>query len=504
MISYLIKCIICSGILIAVYHLFLEREKMFRFNRAYLLLSLVFALAVPFVSFEIPVEPGGQVFPDSPETILVQHIPITETTGSFTPLTSQSQWPIMPSWLGWAAIGWAAIGWAAVSLVLLIRFGWNIRSILKLKSQCRTIPMDGANLVLVPGEIVSYTFLNNIFIAENAFDNRDTQHEILAHELAHARQLHSLDIIGIELLTALFWFNPFLYFYQRAIRLNHEFLADETVLSHYDDVKNYQLLLLNSVLGAKQMSLSSSFNYSITKKRLAMMTKIQNTKKQYFKQATVAMLAIGLTFIFSEKIYSQVQSETKKTAKATPSKPAAKKKLKNRGPGSGISQAEVDEFNSAIQSHTRYVKNKKGRTDPIVTMEPKMEDRMYELFVKMSAEQQKVLIDSGITLFQMDIPVKQAPTPELFENWKKPTLYGVWINGKHVPNTELNKYKYSDIAEYWHSKLWGAAKKGRIYKYQLDIKTNDYFDKTYEQRVNNRVIITRVGWVGAKPATFRK
>ncbi|MCF0070774.1 M56 family metallopeptidase [Dyadobacter sp. CY261] len=493
MISYLIKCIICSGILIAMYHLVLEREKMFRFNRAYLLLSLAFALTVPFVSFEIPVEPVREVFQDNLPVLSGQNIPVTETTRSFTP-QPQNQWLTLFPWLCYTA----------VSLVLLLRFMWNIRSILKLKSKCRTVLMGEANLVLVPGDIVSYTFLNNIFIAETSFDRRDTQNEIIAHELAHARQMHSLDVIGIELLTVFFWFNPFLYFYQRAIRLNHEFLADETVLSQYDNVKNYQLMLLNTAIRGKEVSLSSSFNYSITKKRLAMMTKIQDQNRQYFKQAAVVVLALGLTFVFSEKIYSQVQPEIKKTPKTAANKPIASKKLTNRGPGNGISAAELDEFNTAIQSHTRYVKNKRGRTDPMVTMEPKLEDRMYELFVKMSAEQQKVLIDSGITLFQMDIPVKQAPTPELFENWKKPTLYGVWINGKHVPNTELNKYKYSDIAEYWHSKLWGAAKKGRIYKYQLELMTNDYFDKTYEQRINNRVIITRVGWVGTKPATFRR
>lgn len=498
MISYLIKCIICSGVLIAVYHLFLEKEKMFRFNRAYLLLSLLFALAVPWVTFEMAGEPVTEVLTDSPATWSVRKIPAPSAAGDFT-LAPQSVGPTLWPWLCWAAI----------SLVLLVRFVRNVWCILKLKSKCRTITVNGANLVLVPGGIpgrrlVSYTFLNHIFIDQDEFESRHLQGEILAHEFAHARQLHSMDVLAIELLTVLFWFNPFLYLYQSAIRLNHEYLADESVLSEYTNVKNYQLLLLDTVLRGKQVRLSSSFNYSITKKRLAMMTKIQNPDRQYFKQAATLVLALGLTFIFSEKIYSQAPTETKKTPKTAAEKPVTSKKPGNRGPGNGISAAELEEFNTTIQSHTRYVKNKKGRTDPMVTMEPKLEDRMYELFVKMSAEQQQVLVDSGITLFQMDIPVKQAPTPELFEKWKEPTSYGVWINGKHVPNTELNKYKYSDIAEYWHSKLYGAAKKGRIYKYQLDLKTNDYFDKTYDQRVNNRVIITRVGWVGKKPATFGK
>ena len=95
----------------------------------------------------------------------------------------------------------------------------------------------------------------------------------------------------------------------------------------------------------------------------------------------------------------------------------------------------------------------------------------------------------------MDMPVKKAPTPEMFENWKKATVFGIWINDKHVPNSALDKYKYSDIAEYDLSKLYGAALKGRIYKYQLNLLTNDYFDKTYDYRVKNLVLISGRGFV---------
>lgn len=75
---------------------------------------------------------------------------------------------------------------------------------------------------------------------------------------------------------------------------------------------------------------------------------------------------------------------------------------------------------------------------------------------------------------------------------------------KHVPNFELNKYTHSDIAEYDLSKLYGAALKGRSYKYQLNIMTNEYFDKTYEERVNNRVLIARRGWFNPKGAPKRE
>lgn len=167
------------------------------------------------------------------------------------------------------------------------------------------------------------------------------------------------------------------------------------------------------------------------------------------------------------------------------------KKLIEKKPGAGITSEEMSEFRNTIDKHTVYVTNTKGRIDPIATMSPGMEDRMYDLYTRMNKEQQKQQNDAGIKLFKMDIPVKKSPTPEMFEKWKIPTIFGVWINNKRVPNSELDKYKYSDIAEYDLSKLYGGALKGRIYKYQLDLLTNDYFDKTFEKRSKDRVIITR-------------
>jgi bla regulator protein BlaR1 len=504
MISYLIKSIICSGILIVVYHLFLEREKMLRFNRYFLLSAVIFSLGIPLVSFEIktatPFEPVAAAMP----RIMDQIQNTAEVRPALASVQSGSPMVLMD---------YACLLFFLVASVLLIRFMVNIRGILNLKAQCRTIPVRGATLVLVPDDIVTYTFLNNVFIPEKSFEKKQVRDEILAHELAHARQIHSLDVLFIELLRVVMWFNPFLFLYQKAIRLNHEFLADEAVLSEYSDVRSYQLLLLDTILYRRQVSLTSSFNYSVTKKRLTMMTKIRNLNRQYIKQFIICLLTFVLTLIFSEKIYSQIEARSKEVAEALPAGKIAafdqapaktgdvSSKTKN---GPGISNSEIEEFYNTIEKHTTYRLNKKGRTDPIVTMPPKLEDRMYVLFSQMSSKQLRMAEDSGILVFQMAIPVKKAPTPEMFENWKKADVFGVWINNKHVPNTELEKYKPTDIAEYDLSKLYGAALKGRSYKYQLNVSTNDYFDKNYQRRVNDRVSVLRVGWIGERPKTFER
>lgn len=477
MTSYLIKSILCSGILIVVYKLFLEREKMFVFNRLYLLLAIIFSLAVPSISFKIDKNVYQEpVIAETPAKLAaVQHAFVTSTMDQTVQSSMPHDFSIYIPYIFWSITG-----------ILFVRFARNVWVIFRLKSKCRTVPVSSATLVLVPQEIITFTFLDNIFVPEKTFENKQIKQEILTHELAHANQLHTIDILFIELVQALMWFNPFLFFYKRAIRLNHEFLADEAVISIYGDAKSYQLLLLDTILHSRQVVLTSSFNYSITKQRLAMMTKSKNLKSQLIKQSAIALLAFTLTFAFSKKIYSQVKQPDTGASKTANT-------LSKKNTGSGLSESEVDAFYETINKHIVYRKNNRGQIYPDVDMPAKEADQIYALYSRMDAGQQKAVKDSNYTIFQMPIPVKKAPSPEIFENWKNPAIFGIWINEKHVPNTELNKYKNTDIAESYLSKLYGAARKGRSYKYQLDLMTNEYFDKTYESRLANRVLIGR--WI---------
>lgn len=483
MVSYLIKSIICSGLLFAVYHFMLEREKMLRFNRFYLLAAMVFSLLVPLMTIEIPSQTAAQAFTDNPVS---QSIVSTAADHAGQEVTAQEHTEL-PAYLPWLLYG-------LVAAALLLRTGFQMLVIFRSKSGRRIVPFENAQLVLTPGYMPVYSFFKFIFIPQKAFENQSIPKEVLTHELAHARQMHSLDILFTELLIALWWFNPLLLLYRRAIRLNHEYLADDAVLAGPTGVKEYQLMLLDSLLAQRTTVLASSFNYPVTKKRLAMMTTNINRRIQFAKKAFVALLLPILALALVEKTYSQQP--------ASKTNPDAGRKVDNVpvSDNGAVLDEEMKDFFATIEQHTKYVKNKKGRTDPVVTMSAELENRLYAVYERMSDAQKAQVKAKEISVLRMDIPVKKAPTPEMFENWKRTDVFGVWLNNKHVPNSTLNKYKYSDIAEYDLSKLYGAALKGRSYKYQLDILTNDYFDKTYDERVNNRVIITRISWFTPKEA----
>jgi hypothetical protein len=138
-----------------------------------------------------------------------------------------------------------------------------------------------------------------VFVNAEDYKNGRITKELLLHEFAHITQRHSLDIIFVELLQIMFWFNPLILLYKKAIRLNHEYLADSAVLNADIDLSGYQKLLLNFVFRNNSIYLASSFNYSLTKKRLLMMTKNNSSKMAMLKKIAVIplFLTIGLLVI---------------------------------------------------------------------------------------------------------------------------------------------------------------------------------------------------------------
>ncbi len=140
------------------------------------------------------------------------------------------------------------------------------------------VKYKNANLVLVDEKTLPHTFLNSIFINFDDYNNRNIEDELYTHELVHVTQKHTLDILFIEFLKVIFWFNPLFILYKKAIQLNHEFLADEEIVKTYNNVPFYQNLLLQKSSEQQTIYLASNLNYLVTKKRLIMMTKSTSQK----------------------------------------------------------------------------------------------------------------------------------------------------------------------------------------------------------------------------------
>lgn len=319
MIVYIIKSCLCLILLLAIYLIFLESEKMHQFNRFFLLGALVLGLTVPFINFEFDVvtEPDNKIllltesFETSSGVIsaisrsssdyiddIIYHDRKEKESGSDEAIkpdnqsekaihgnhsTSSEASIISPIYI-------FIIAYATVEFILLYRMLFGLVSFYTTRRASRLTNYGSATLALVSDSIVPHTFLNTIYVNKDQFESGELSKQILDHELTHAKQKHSLDVLLIEILRLIFWFNPVFYFYKRAIQINHEFLADESVIKNTQDSVSYQKLLLGSIFSTYKTSMASSFNYSLTKKRFKMM------KKEHSKLAAVSkkMLLIPL------------------------------------------------------------------------------------------------------------------------------------------------------------------------------------------------------------------
>ncbi|WDF60113.1 M56 family metallopeptidase [Flavobacterium sp. KACC 22758] len=292
MITYLLKSGILLFVFYAVYKLLLENERMFRFNRAYLIGSLIFSFVIPLQLFSIKTTFETGINNIQLEGIVIQ----------------KGRAPLNENYIMYTIFYYLIRVYVIVSIVLAFRFVLNLISFfIKLKrKEIRFV--NGAKVVLTNEAVLPHSFWNAIFVNKTDFEMGKIPSELIAHERAHLEQRHTLDVLFVEVLQIVFWVNPFLSLLKKAIKLNHEFLADEAVNKQFNSVSDYQNLLLDFASNKNTISLASNINYLITKKRLLMMTKKENSTKIVLKMGFATAICGLILFIFSTKTTAQTNS----------------------------------------------------------------------------------------------------------------------------------------------------------------------------------------------------
>ncbi len=292
MILYILKFTGCLLVLYLFYRLVLENEKNHRFKRFYLLFTLFAAMTIPLVTITYHVEA-----PISQATILM---PDTMTNVEEVNTTSWKE--VLPVLL-WAIY---ALGFS----VFLIRF---LKNLWYLKNLIRTYENVRESLsvkVLLPFQQIPYSYFRYIFVERQAFENKTIPYEILKHEEAHVQQKHTLDLLVLEILQIVFWFNPLFVFIKKSIRLNHEFLADEAVLNQNISALSYSKLLLHSSFGSHQAPMTSSFKHSLIKKRIVMISNSFSKKRVGLKMGFLVPVVCCCIYFFNNNIVAEtIQQE---------------------------------------------------------------------------------------------------------------------------------------------------------------------------------------------------
>jgi uncharacterized protein (TIGR02145 family) len=171
-----------------------------------------------------------------------------------------------------------SILYTAGVILLLARFLRNIFFISQQKRVSEKITYSGHKFVLIDNQINPFCFFNTIFVSKQEYLNNNIAKDLLTHELEHINQSHSIDVIFIELIQIIYWFNPVLILYNRAIRINHEYLADNGVIQTSPDINSYANNLINFISCKRNIPMTSGFNPSLTRKRLIMLTKSGSSK----------------------------------------------------------------------------------------------------------------------------------------------------------------------------------------------------------------------------------
>ncbi len=304
MLLFLLKSSACLAIFMLFYKLCLEKTSAHTFKRFYLIGVILISIIIPLITFTQYVDPSQFNINKTPTTGFYQNNANIQE-GTFTSYIPFILWSIYT--LG-------------VSL-FSIRFFKNLYDILhKIKANPKLKTQDFVN-VLLSDLVNPHTFFNYIFLNKVKFENKLIPNEVLLHEQIHAKQKHAIDILFIEILQILFWFNPLFYFIKKDIKLNHEFLADQAVIKKGINTKNYQQLLLAYSSNVTNSSLANAINYSLIKKRFTVMkTKTSKTVLWIRSLIILPLLAI-LIYSFSSKNYIEYDNSSNELIiqkKATP------------------------------------------------------------------------------------------------------------------------------------------------------------------------------------------
>ncbi|PQJ80750.1 M56 family metallopeptidase [Polaribacter porphyrae] len=441
MIIYLLKSTACLAFLLAFYHFILEKEKMHIFNRFYLLGSLLFSFIAPLIIFKtiVPVEKLESVmYFTEPTNINHTQYTLVENSFDYTQL--------------------AIIAYSFIALIFLFRFTRNIYIIVDKIKRNKKISYKSAVLVLVEDKILPHTFWNYIFINKRDYETENIEQELFTHELSHASQKHTFDVLFIEFLQAVFWINPLFIFLKKAIQLNHEYLADETVINQHKNVFQYQHLLVNKAAWKNEYYLASNLNYLVTKKRLKMMTTKSSPTKILLKKLAVIPLLAGFIFLFAERVEAQ---EVIIEEKEEP--------IYEKGSNNQLDYSKDELYKEYVYNKGHFTfKDKNGK-------------KVLKKYNELTDEEKKKLIPPPPLKSR-----KKVPNKKLIEDLKNSKKYALWIDGKVVKNRTLVNYSNSDFSDYYVSFTHKNARSKKFpQEYQANLSTHKYFKKQNKKRVDN-------------------
>lgn len=282
---YLLKVMICSGLLFLYYQLALKNKIFHQWNRFYLLFAAVLSVLLPLLQFTLwhsPQQDNGAVN----FALLVQSADdyLEAITIRSTPAVSPEQWVLM-----------------AYGLTCCFLLGSFLVSLFKIRKiiQANSIQfIDGIRFVNTREPGSPFSFLCYIFWNEKISLQTDTGRQIFQHEMVHVKQKHTLDKLFMQSLLVFYWCNPFFWLMRRELKLIHEFIADEKAVQQHG-TEAFAAMVLQAAYPQHYHSITNQFFQTSIKRRLVMLTKIKNPNVAYASRLLALPLIALTAFAFT-------------------------------------------------------------------------------------------------------------------------------------------------------------------------------------------------------------
>ncbi|HVY75053.1 MAG TPA: M56 family metallopeptidase, partial [Puia sp.] len=287
---FALKTILVSSILYGYYCLFLRNRAFSHYNRFFL-------LSIPFLSLLIPalqLNVAGWDHSPAANPIRLLAVVNGHLDETFAGYGQQSFWKD----LHWEPILLAATG--LITLVLGFRLYRSLHYLMNLKRSTSPLSLEGARVYLVRAKGTPFSFFTSIFWNADQDLTSADNHRILQHELYHVCHRHSIDILLLEVLRTVCWFNPFIYLVRREIQVVHEFLADAFAAGETDQLEYARLLVTTRF--RQPLSITHPFIQHSIKRRIAMITRTSKTKPGLLGRIMIMPLLLLLTLLFAFKM----------------------------------------------------------------------------------------------------------------------------------------------------------------------------------------------------------
>ena len=330
------KAAIALAVFYMFYRLLLSKETFHRFNRIVLLSTAALSFVLPLCVITLKKVIVVPAMTASSETFTGE----VAGTAAMVPEVSAPIWPVVLCSI-FALGALAVLVYVAISIIGIRRM---------IRSGSRQALESGETLIITETDTAPFSWMKYIVISREDYESGYSQ--ILTHEKAHIALRHSWDILFVDMITALQWFNPAIWMLKADLRALHEFEADDAVLRSGANIKKYQYLLIRKAVSKSGYSVANSFNHSTLKARITMMLNKKSSRMSAWKALyVIPLVGISLAATAETKVDYQYEDQTPDNTElvekySTPVDKDTKKSFKEKNLKNG--RITVDEENDVV------------------------------------------------------------------------------------------------------------------------------------------------------------